>query len=115
MVTDPYAFERDGLSATPSRIVSVPRVGEARVSFECRLTQIVQLERADGERIQTWMTFGEVVGVHIDRDQIRDGLCDTSAARPILRAGGPADYFDINPANRFHMPPLHHDMLIKPY
>jgi len=81
----------------------VPRVQESPVAFECRLTQIVQLQGADGTLVDTWLTLGEVVAVHIDPDLIRNGVYDTAAAQPILRGGGPADYFAITPDNRFQM------------
>jgi flavin reductase (DIM6/NTAB) family NADH-FMN oxidoreductase RutF len=73
------------------------------VSFECRLTQIVQLQRADGTTVPTWLVLGEVVAVHIARNLLKDGVYDTAAAEPILRGGGPADYFAITPENRFTM------------
>ncbi|MDT0633439.1 flavin reductase family protein [Spectribacter hydrogenoxidans] len=96
-------FELAGLTAVPSRVVSAPRVAEAPVAFECRRTQVLQLQGSDGAAVDTWMVFGEVVGVHIDRMLIVDGIYDTAAARPILRAGGPADYFGIDAENLFRM------------
>lgn len=96
-------FDLAGLTPVPSRVVSVPRVAEAPVAFECRRTQLLQLQGADGTAVDTWMMFGEVVGVHIDRMLIVDGVYDTAAARPILRAGGPADYFGIDAENLFRM------------
>jgi len=44
---DVNEFTIAGLTATPSKIVSVPRVAESPVSFECRLSEIVQLKRVD--------------------------------------------------------------------
>jgi hypothetical protein len=44
-----------------------------------------------------------VVGVHIDRALLKDGVYDTAAAQPILRGGGPADYFAIAPEGLFRM------------
>jgi len=96
-------FELAGLTQVPSRLVSPPRVGESPVAFECRMTQSFQLQSADGAAIETWMTLGEVVAVHIDRSLIKDGVYDTAAARPILRGGGPADYFEISPDLKFRM------------
>ncbi|MGD8710584.1 MAG: flavin reductase family protein [Ectothiorhodospiraceae bacterium] len=96
-------FELAGLTPAPSRVIDVPRVRETPVSFECRLSQILRLTGADGRETDTWMIFGEVVGVHIARHLLRDGIFDTAAAEPILRAGGPADYFTIDAANRFRM------------
>jgi flavin reductase (DIM6/NTAB) family NADH-FMN oxidoreductase RutF len=96
-------FALAGLTPAPSRVIGVPRVAESPVSFECRLTQVVQLRRADGETVPTWLVLGEVVGVHIDRALLKDGVYDTAAAVPILRGGGPADYFAIGPDQLFQM------------
>ncbi|QIT53955.1 flavin reductase family protein [Aquisalimonas sp. 2447] len=96
-------FELAGLTPAASRVISAPRVAEAPVSFECRLTQHLQLQGADGRKADTWMVFGEVVGVHVDRSLLRDGIYDTAAAQPILRAGGPADYFTVTPEQLFRM------------
>ncbi|MGJ7497578.1 flavin reductase family protein [Variovorax sp. RT4R15] len=96
-------FELSGLTQAPSRLVAPPRVAESPVAFECRLTQSFQLQSADGTPVDTWMVLGEVVAVHIDRALLKDGVYDTAAARPILRGGGPADYFEIGPEQRFRM------------
>ena len=45
----------------------------------------------------TWLVLGEVVTIHIHHDLIRDGLYDTAAAAPIMRGGGAADYFRLDP------------------
>jgi len=96
-------FELAGLTAAPSVRVAAPRVAESPVAFECRLTQMIRLTDAEGAPIDAWLTLGEVVMVHIDQTLLIDGVYDTVAAEPILRAGGPADYFGIDPAGRFQM------------
>jgi len=96
-------FALAGLTPVASRTIAVPRVAQSPVSFECRLTQIVQLQGADGTPAGTWLVLGEVVGVHIARRLLKDGIYDTAAAELILRGGGPADYFAITPENRFRM------------
>ena len=96
-------FELAGLTPEPSRIVGVPRVAQSPVSFECRCTQILQLENLDGKKIETWMVFGQVVGVHIDPRLLNNGVYDTANAGHILRGGGPADYFSIGPEQLFKM------------
>jgi hypothetical protein len=53
------------------------------VSFECRLSEIVQLKRADGEKAEAWLTLGEVVAVHIDKAFIKEGVYQTA-----LKGGG---------------------------
>jgi flavin reductase (DIM6/NTAB) family NADH-FMN oxidoreductase RutF len=96
-------FALAGLTTAASRCIAVPRVAESPVSFECKLTQIVQLEGVDGTQVQTWLVLGEVVGVHIARHLLKDGIYDTAAAEPILRGGGPADYFTVTRDNLFRM------------
>lgn len=97
-------FERAGLATAPSRIVSVPRVAASPVSFECRRSQIIRLQSAAGEPVDTWLILGEVVGVHIAEALLVDGVYDTAAARPILRGGGPADYFELGEAFKMRRP-----------
>ena len=96
-------FELAGLTTAPSRVISVPRVAETPVAFECKLTQLIQLQTAAGDSVESWLVLGEVVGVHIDRSLLVDGVYQTAAARPILRGGGPADYFEITEAQLFKM------------
>ena len=96
-------FELAGLTTAPSRVVDVPRVAESPVSFECRSTQIIQLEGLDKQKVLTWLVLGEVVGVHIADHLLKDGIYDTANAGHILRGGGPADYFSIGPEQLFHM------------
>ena len=96
-------FELGGLSPVASLKVTPARVAESPVNFECRVSQILQLKTADGAEVESWIVFGEVVAVHIDRALIADGVYDTAAARPILRAGGPSAYAEITPQAIFHM------------
>jgi flavin reductase (DIM6/NTAB) family NADH-FMN oxidoreductase RutF len=96
-------FELAGLHTAPSRVVDVPRVAESPVSFECRSTQIIQLEGLDKHKVPTWLVLGEVVGVHIADQLLKDGVYDTAHANHILRGGGPADYFTIGPEQLFRM------------
>jgi flavin reductase (DIM6/NTAB) family NADH-FMN oxidoreductase RutF len=87
----------------PGKLVNVPRVAESPVAFECKLTQIIQLQGAGGEKAQAWLTLGEVVAVHIDKAMIRDGVYQTALARPIARAGRRGDYFEMTPETMFEM------------
>jgi flavin reductase (DIM6/NTAB) family NADH-FMN oxidoreductase RutF len=73
------------------------------VSFECKATQITQLQGIDGVKVPTWLVLGEVLAVHIRQDLLVDGVYDTAKAEPILRGGGPADYFRIGPEQLFRM------------
>jgi flavin reductase (DIM6/NTAB) family NADH-FMN oxidoreductase RutF len=96
-------FALAGLTPAASRLVDVPRVLEAPVSFECRLTQLIRLQGADGQPAPSWLVLGEVVGVHIARALLKDGVYDTAHAGHILRGGGPADYFEVGPDQLFRM------------
>jgi flavin reductase (DIM6/NTAB) family NADH-FMN oxidoreductase RutF len=96
-------FELAGLATAPSRMVDVPRVADSPVAFECRSTQIIQLEGLDKQKVPTWLVLGEVVGVHIANHLLKDGIYDTAHAGHIMRGGGPADYFTIGPEQLFKM------------
>ena len=96
-------FDLAGLTPAASRRVAPPRVTESPVAFECRLTQLIRLTDAEGAPIDAWLTLGEVVMVHIDQALLIDGVYDTVAAEPILRGGGPADYFMVGEAQKFQM------------
>ncbi|WP_395021836.1 flavin reductase family protein [Dongia sp.] len=96
-------FARAGLDAAPSLQVKPPRVALSPVAFECKLTQIIPLTNLAGEEVNSWLTLGEVVCIHIDKRLIVDGVYDTVAAKPIARGGGPADYFAVEESVRFQM------------
>ena len=93
-------FERAGLAAAASDLVAAPRVADARVTFECRVTQQLELTGVDGRPSGAVLTLGEVVVVHIDDALLVDGVYDTAAAAPMLRAGGPTAYFGVDPSTR---------------
>ncbi|WP_025732418.1 flavin reductase family protein [Carnimonas nigrificans] len=96
-------FALAGLAPAASSEIAVPRVAAAPVAFECRLSQIVQLNDSHGVEIESWLVLGEVVGIHIDQRLIVDDMFDTVAAKPLTRGGGPGDYFTISEAARFEM------------
>ncbi len=96
-------FKLAGLTQIAGKLVNVPRVAESPVSFECKVSQIIQLQGADGKRDEAWLTLDEVVAVHIDKAFIKDGVYQTGLAHPIVRAGRRGDYFEIKPENMFEM------------
>ena len=100
---DVSEFALAGLSPLASTKVAAPRVAESPVAFECKVTQIVQLGDQHGGAIASWVVFGEVVAAHIARHLLVDGVYDTAAAHPILRAGGPDAYAEITPDIMFRM------------
>jgi flavin reductase (DIM6/NTAB) family NADH-FMN oxidoreductase RutF len=96
-------FDVAGLTPVPSAKVAAPRVAESPVAFECRVTQIVQFTDLQGAPIPGWMVFGQVVGAHIANRLLVDGIYDTAAAHPILRAGGTDAYVEVTPDRVFRM------------
>lgn len=96
-------FALAGLEKAPSRLVAPPRVAGAKVNFECRVADIVQLKSAAGVAVETWLVLGEVVGVHIAPELLKDGVFDTFGAGILLRAGGPSAYAEIGPESRLDM------------
>ena len=96
-------FELAGLEAAPSRLVAPPRVAAAKVNFECKVADILRLKSAAGVPADAWLVLGEVVGVHIAPELLKDGVFDTFGAGILLRAGGPSAYAEIAPESRLDM------------
>lgn len=96
-------FELSGLTPAASRVISTPRVEESPVAFECLLSDLVQLRGASGDKVNSWLVLGEVVGVHIARRYLHEGIYQTSDAEPVMRGGGPVNYFSIQDSNLFQM------------
>ncbi len=86
-------FELAGLSAAPGRLVDAPYVAEALAALECRVVQVMPLAGLDGVVSGNTMVIGQVVGIHIRDEAIKDGRLDMSMARPIGRLGY-MDYAD---------------------
>jgi flavin reductase (DIM6/NTAB) family NADH-FMN oxidoreductase RutF len=96
-------FALAGLTPVDSRLIAAPRVLESPVNFECRLTQMIQLQDQSGSAVQTWLVLGEVVAVHIDAALVASGTYDMAAAQPILRAGRGGDYVAVDRDAMFEM------------
>ncbi|MGI4860181.1 MAG: flavin reductase family protein [Janthinobacterium lividum] len=91
-------FELAGLTKAPGRAVRVPHVAESPAALECRLLQVIRLKTLDGTPMDNWLALGQVVGVHIRSEFLKDGLFDTVAAQPVMRAGYRGDYLGIGEA-----------------
>ena len=96
-------FALAGLAAAPSRLVAPPRVAATPAAFECRLTQLIRLTTKEGRDLDQWLVIGEAVGIHLDPAFIEDGVWQTARTQPILRGGGPADYFTVGEEQLFRM------------
>jgi len=74
-------FELTGLTAVESDLVEAPRVGEAKVSLECRLFREISLGDAT-------FVVGEMLLGHVDDDILVDGKVDVERLKPVGRLGG---------------------------
>ncbi|MGI2002113.1 Asp/Glu/hydantoin racemase [Shewanella sp. 11B5] len=97
-------FEFAGLTPIAGNIVKADRIAQSPVSFECKLSQCIQLTAANGDKIDTWLVLGEVVAVHIEKHLLNaEGIYQTALAEPVLRAGGPSAYYGISDELRFDL------------
>lgn len=80
-------FDVAGLAKIPSCRVRPPRGAASPVQFECRVTQIIQLAAASGERLKSWLTLGEVVTIHIDRSLCKRGNLRNRCGMPCSESG----------------------------
>ena len=103
VAADVDEFALAGLETLPSTMVKPPRVAASRAQFECKVTQIVRLETKEGRELDQWLVLGEAVAIHIDPAMLDDGVYQTARGEPILRGGGPADYFAITEDSLFKM------------
>jgi flavin reductase (DIM6/NTAB) family NADH-FMN oxidoreductase RutF len=78
--TDEFALA--GLERADCETIPCSRVSGAPAALECRLTRIVQLEGA-----ANFAVFGEVVGVHMRDDCLKDGEFDVLSFNPLTRMG----------------------------
>jgi flavin reductase (DIM6/NTAB) family NADH-FMN oxidoreductase RutF len=96
-------FELANIAKGQSKIIDVPYVVESPVVMECKTSQVIQLQSASGEACQSWLVLGEVVGVHIAKSAIQNGVYDTAAMQPVMRGGGPSDYFSVSELQKFEL------------
>ena len=81
-------FELAGLASAASVFVKPPRVADTPAALECRYWKTLPMPVPEGRAEPVyWVVFGEVVGIYIDDQYIRDGMFDTAAAQPLARLG----------------------------
>ncbi|ABC23428.1 flavin reductase family protein [Rhodospirillum rubrum] len=86
-----------GLTAAPCRLIAAPRVAEAHAVLECQTLAIHALADLGGRPVNQFMVIGQVVGVHIDKMFLKEGLFDTAGAGVIARCGYASDYAAVDP------------------
>ena len=96
-------FEAAGLEKAGGLVVACPRVAASPAALECRAVEVRRLHDLEGRPLDSWMTIGQVVAVHLDPLCLEDGMFVTERAHPIVRAGYAADYWEIAAAGKFAM------------
>lgn len=76
-------FERAGLTAVASDVVTPPRIQESPVHMECKLYKAIPIGNSGGT-----LVIGEVVMFHVDPRVIADGKVDPGLLNAIGRLGG---------------------------
>ncbi|MEN9061997.1 MULTISPECIES: flavin reductase family protein [Ponticoccus] len=75
-------FELAGIEKAQCQTIDCPRVAAAPANLECKLTQVVQLPGA-----ANFAVFGEVTGIHMRDDCLKDGIFDVLSFNPLSRMG----------------------------
>jgi flavin reductase (DIM6/NTAB) family NADH-FMN oxidoreductase RutF len=75
-------FVHAGLEKLNCDSIDCARVGGTPAALECKLTQILQLPGA-----ANFAVFGQVIGVHMRDDCLKDGLFDITMFQPLARLG----------------------------
>ena len=83
--TSEFAFS--GVDEAPGVLVAAPRVAQAPAALECRVSEWFHPKSADGVPSEWVVVIGEVVGIHISDEIVRDGRIDMAAVPPLSRLG----------------------------
>ncbi|GAA6196118.1 flavin reductase family protein [Pseudophaeobacter arcticus] len=75
-------FSHAGLTAVECDTINCARIEGAPAALECKLTQIVTLPG-----VANRVAFGEVTGIHLRDDCLRDGIFDVTTFHPLARMG----------------------------
>lgn len=93
-------FVKAGFTEVPSSVVKPPRVGEAPVSFECEVTEVIELANTPGAGN---LVLCKVLQIHINEDYFTGNELDTKKLDLIGRMGG-SWYTRSNGASLFEIP-----------
>lgn len=75
-------FEKAGITRAACETIACSRVAEAPANLECRLTEVVTLKGQSN-----FLVLGEVTGIHLRDDCLRDGIFDVTRYQPLSRLG----------------------------
>jgi len=77
---DEFAYA--GIAKSECASINCPRVAESPATLECVLTEIIALKGG-----KSHVVFGEVTGVHIRDEYLREGRIDLALFEPLARLG----------------------------
>ena len=75
-------FAHAGLTAVECETINCARIEGVPAALECKLTKIVTLPGVSNR-----VAFGEVTGIHLRDDCLRDGIFDVTTFQPLARLG----------------------------
>ncbi|MFV2053251.1 flavin reductase family protein [Aliiroseovarius sp. YM-037] len=75
-------FATAGITKAECETIACARVADAPASLECKLTQIVELPGT-----ANFVVFGEVTGIHMRDDCVKDGMFGITTYQPLARLG----------------------------
>lgn len=75
-------FDHAGVSAAECETIDCARIADTPAALECKLTKIVELPGAANH-----VVFGEVSGIHLRDDCLREGIFDITTYQPLARLG----------------------------
>lgn len=75
-------FAHAGVARAECTTIPCPRVAEAPATLECELIDVITLRGR-----HNYLVIGEVVGVHLRDDCLKDGRFDVTAFTPVARLG----------------------------
>lgn len=78
-------FEKAGFTEVPSELIKPPRVKESPVSFECSVSQVIELADTPGAGN---LIITKVERIHINETYFTDGVLDTKKLDLVGRMGG---------------------------
>lgn len=84
--SDVDEFEISGLNTANSQKIKPPRVEEAKISFECKLNQIVEI--GDGSAGSGFVVIGTIVLFHLDDNIYDNGRILLNQLEPLGRIAG---------------------------
>lgn len=94
-------FEKAGLTAVKSDLVSPPRVKEAPVALECRVMEVKELGKDGGAGN---LVICEIIRVHIQEAILdENGMADPKKLEPVARLGG-SWYSKVTSESLFQIP-----------